>query len=174
MTLQTVDNETQEFTIPVDIFVSPNPSHPIVQGMFRHEAGKITFKSFVALMGYPSLRRLSKLLGCADSVYVYRWNSGTYRPSQLYLGRMIYLIKLKFIDGVKLENINHINWTTGEQKRNDYRDYKPTIRPDLRTRSIEERQPLGITRLSEESEPFLKPIAKPSIWSEQTQIFENN
>ena len=28
--------------------------------------------------------------------------------------------------------------------------------------------------LEEESEPFLKPIAKPSIWSEQTQTFENN
>ena len=65
MTLPTVDTENQEFTIPVDIFVSPNPSHPIVQGMFRHEAGKITFKSFVALMGYPSLRRLSKSIVAA-------------------------------------------------------------------------------------------------------------
>jgi len=176
MTLQPIREIESEIDIPVDMFISPNPNHPTVQGMFKPEAGKITFKAFVALMGYPSLRRLAKLLGCPDYVYVYRWNSGTFRPSQLYLGRMIYLIKLKFVDGIKLENINHINWTTGVST-NDYRNNKPTVRPNLQGFSIEqnkESQPMGIARLGQQEQSFIKPSAKPPVFGESTEIFQNN
>ena len=57
--------------------------------------------------------QLGKLLGTKDPSAVYRWLSGDKRPSQIFLARMLWLIKLR-VEGQSPVLWRSINWETGE------------------------------------------------------------
>ena len=56
--------------------------------------------------------KLSALLGRPFPSDGYRWVSGTWRPSPLYLERLNHLILLKALDGWTVEDMESIDWET--------------------------------------------------------------
>jgi hypothetical protein len=175
MTTQSVPNETTETPlVPVDIFVSQNPNHPVTQGYFTKQASVYVFDAVKQMLGHPSSNRLAKLLGIPNPHHIYRWKSGNTRPSQLYLGRMLWLLKMKFVDGVRFENINRINWTSGEHITYENRNYKASVKPNIHNRTFDEGQSLGISHFGSEEQNFIKPNSKSPIFGESTQVFQND
>ncbi len=97
--------------------------HTIQQGLFTPQAGPEVLKAFKALMGYMSDRRLVRLLGCKDPSYISRWRRGRSNISQLYLGRMFILVRLKVVDLFDFAPVYAINWETGRAlSKKEYED----------------------------------------------------
>tara|TARA_Y100000590_G_scaffold437513_1_gene559245 strand:+ start:409 stop:822 length:414 start_codon:yes stop_codon:yes gene_type:complete len=92
-----------ELGINPEMFVSVNNDN-----WTPSKANKQILHIFKTLNGFMSDRRISKLLGCEPN-YIWRWKTETYRPSQLYLARMLAVFYLK-VNGLDLSLVKEINW----------------------------------------------------------------
>ena len=81
---------------------------------------------------------------------------------------------MKFVDGVRFENINRINWTSGDQITYENRNYKASIKPNIHSRTTQEGQSLGISHFGSEEQNFIKPNSKSPVFGESTQIIQND
>lgn len=150
--------------IPVDKFISPNRNHPSTRGMITKEGGIIIFETIVEMLGFPSLRRLGNWIQVPDPNYVYRWSSGKQTVSQLYLTRMIYLVFLKTFKGINLNDIERINWSTGEQIINENQNNKTVVRPNLSGDDYEIKSEVAGSWQSNKRSASYIAIAKPPIF----------
>ena len=74
MTTQSVSSEiTETPQVPVDIFVSQNPNHPVTKGYFTKQASVYVFDAVKQMLGHPSSNRLAKLLGIPNPHHIYHF-----------------------------------------------------------------------------------------------------
>ena len=152
-------------TVPTGL-VSRNPDHPISRGLFTPQAGPKVLKSFREAMGVISDRRLGRLLGTKENRYIYRWKTGKFTPGQLYIGRMVVLLAMKYVEQVDFSEVYAIDWETGETlTRKGYEDKGTTT--SLRRYLSNSGNRTGASVVGPGSEPFwesgIQPRPKASI-----------
>jgi hypothetical protein len=68
--------------------------------------------------------RLAGLINMESACNIYRWLNGEVRPSQRYCIRMMRLMQMSALDGVKFALVDHVEWPEGKiiwkmDKQND-------------------------------------------------------
>lgn len=117
-------------------------------------------------MGVISDRRLGRLLGTKENNYIYRWKKGLFTPSQLYIGRMVVILALKFVERIDFSEVYAIDWETGETlTRKGYEDKGSTSA--LRRYISNSGNSSGASVVGSSSEPYwesgIQPRPKTSI-----------
>lgn len=117
-------------------------------------------------MGVISDRRLGRLLGTKENNYIYRWKKGLFTPSQLYIGRMVVILALKFVERIDFSEVYAIDWETGETlTRKGYENKSSTSA--LRRYISNSGNSSGASVVGSSSEPYwesgLQPRPKTSV-----------